>query len=756
MTRPVPALGLTFLLALAAGLAADPALSPTAQVHGLIRRLGSPDPIAGATLELLPVSGPAQALGQSGPGGRYALRLPAGYARLRASADGYAPRLRGLTLTAGADQALNLDLDQTVFEDAELVVTAHRERPPVLVNTLSRQEIKHIPGSAGDALRAIQNLPGVAVPSDFSGQLVVQGGGPNDNLYLLDNIPWPFPFHFGGVLSTVNSDLLAAVDLNAAGFGARWGDDLDAVLDARTSAGQRDRLHVSADLNLVTSQLMLQGPLGLGDLSFTLAGRRSYFDLLISRLGVADFTALPYFWDLGGSLDWTLGPDNRFHALVLSNDDRLGVIVPPEDAPDVTLQGQFSLHNAATTSGGSWTNTSINGLRSVLSPYYYTVGIDDSDGTGFNINIQTRNWGVKEELTYALGPDHELSFGGGAQWQDAQNLVYVFDKNFVSTTALTPTAASTTVSAQVGLRDAYVQDRWQVAGPLALTAGLRYDKLDQVADDELAPRLSLELKTPGDLTWKAAWGRYTQFPSALNLDPNFGNPDLSAQRAEHSVLSVERDLGLGRLIRLDGFYKQYSDLVANLPQGQGGAEVNGGYGQAKGLDFLLRQNVGTRFFGWVAWTWSKSERLNPGGDWSLYEYDQTHIINLVAYYSLTPAWGLGAKLHYNTGPLVQTLLGRYQAVDDQGHLEFDSKGDAIYKGVFSDSYDQRLGDYLRLDLRMDYAFRFAGWRLTTYLDVINALDRPNPEGLQYLNGYTSSKVVNNLPLLPYFGLQAEY
>jgi len=174
------------------------------------------------------------------------------------------------------------------------------------------------------------------------------------------------------------------------------------------------------------------------------------------------------------------------------------------------------------------------------------------------------------------------------------------------------------------------------------------------------------------------------------------------------------------------------------------------------VDVLLRQNLGSRFFGWIAYTWSKSERLNPGGDWSLYEYDQTHIGNLVGFYRITPKWGFGAKLHYNSGPLYQTFQYRYQATSVSGTPLVDSQGNPVYRGVFSDSFNQRLEDYLRLDLRTDYAFRFAGWSLNAYIEYLNVLGRNNPQGIQYDRDYSASHVVNNLPGFPYFGLQAEY
>ena len=151
-----------------------------------------------------------------------------------------------------------------------------------------------------------------------------RAAGPNDNLYLLDGIPWPFPFHFGGILSTVYSDLLSSVDLNTAGFGAQWGDIMGCVLDARTRPGAKDRFHGQADISMLTAQGLLEGPLGLGDASIAVYGRRSYIDLLLGKMFASQgLTALPYFWDMGGSIDFTAGRDNHFKGIALANDDLL-------------------------------------------------------------------------------------------------------------------------------------------------------------------------------------------------------------------------------------------------------------------------------------------------------------------------------------------------------------------------------------------------------------------------------------------------
>ena len=733
--------------ALRAAEAAPLSLSPSgmASVHGKVIELGSSDGLPEALIDVVgdtdnSVSGDDQGL--------FRIQVQAGEIQLRVRVAGHAPALKKIKLAPGQDLKLNVYATRVDFQSDEFVVTASKERPQVVTTTLSREEIKKIPGTGGDALRAIQNLPGVASVSDYSSQMVVQGGGPNDNLYLIDNIPWPFPFHFGGIISTVNSDLLQSVDLYSAGFGVRWGNIMGAILDGKTRPGKKDRLHVSADISLIMTQLMIEGPLGLGDASFTLAGRRSYFDFLLKRLSSAsNFTALPVFWDLGGSLDFSLGPDNQFRLLALANDDLLGLSIKPDAGIDPELVGEFHLDNNAVTSGLRWTNTSLRSLRSIFTPYYYKVGIETSIGTGANISNHQDVAGVKEELEWDAGSlagmSHEIGLGGSLQSVHASTLIYIY-RNFFAAPGAPQGPVSTTVTADLINRAAYVQDRIELGRALAFTAGLHYDKNDLVAGDISTPRLSLEYKPDPQTSLKAAWGLYDQFPGGMQTNRDFGNPGLSANLAEHTVLSAERQFGEGRSIRLDGYYKSYRDLVSSVPTSE--RYDNGGEGHARGLELFIRQAAGDRFFGWLSYAYSQSERMDGQTKvWSLYQYDQTHLATLVANYKITAPWSLGAKLHYNTGPLQQSYKGRYQ--DAQGH----------WYGVFSDTYDFRLDDYLRLDLRTDYTLRNQGWSVSVYAEVLNLLDRANPQDLNYPRDYsTAPETVNNLPRFPYFGISVEF
>jgi len=740
-TTFLTALAVVSLLSAPCLYASDPppAAQTNAAIHGKILELGSSEGLANAMVR--PVGTTRSAI--SDDRGGYRIAVEPGEVALRYTAPGHAPRVKNLQLKPGQVMELNVSLDRVDFAAAAVVVRSRKDKPQVLTTSLSRKEIKKIPGASGDAVKAVQNLPGIAVADDFSSQLSVQGGGPADNQYLLDNIPWPYPFHFGGALSTVNADLLSSVDLHSAGFGSRWGSGMGAVLEAKTRTPAKDRLRASFDISMINSQALFEGPLGIGDASLALSGRRSYLDLFFGKQFSGTFTAFPYFWDLAGSLEFSLGRQNRFRALALASDDVLGYSMKPEDAPDPSLAGEFRLENRAVTGGLSWVNTAWPGITSTLTPYAYQTLDAQRLGTGYDVHDQMTVYGIKEEVEWKagawLGVRHDVTLGGGVELRDYRTRVFAFRNN---ERGVPTDPTSTTVTARALNRNAFIQDRMQLHPALALTAGVHYTKDERVARDAVLPRVSLEWQCTPRTAWKAAWGRYAQFPAGLETNPEFGNPGLSPNLAEHSVISLENRLTREFSGRISAYYKNYHNLVVKDPATQ--EVANQGIGTAKGVEVLLRADVGERFFGWVSYAFSRSERQDPGGAWSRYQYDQPHILTLVANYSMTPAWSLGVKLHHNSGILVKSLQSRYQ------------DGSGIWRPVFSDTYDQRLDDYLRLDLRTDYSWRFEGWRLNVFAEILNVLNRPNPAGIQYSGDYSESHAIHNLPRIPYVGLEAQF
>jgi len=718
-----------------------------AVVHGTVFELGSHDTIDGSVVQ----ADGTTITTESDSKGRYSIKIPSGTCKLVFSADGFVQRERTITTIPGQDIRLDMHLEQADFTAGKIVVSAKKDTSQPVLTTITQKEIQSVPGTGGDTIRAIQYLPGVAAPSDFSGQIAVQGGGPDDNLFLIDNIPWPNPFHFDGMISTVNSNQLTSVNLNAAGFGVKWGDYMDSVLDANTRAGRNDRLAFDADINMILSQLFVEGPLGLGDATFTIAGRRSYIDLILGGyLNSMGFTPVPSFWDLGGTLDFTIGKDNIFKAIVLSSNDSIGSTVGSSGEQNPNFQGSYNEQDNGVTSGISWTNRSIQGLVSTLTPYYYWTGTLNTMGSGFDENLSSNNFGIKEEASYEagdiLGMKNTLGFGGELAAIDEDDELFMPKSFLLNPNYIPADYIGTTINAWIFERSLYAQDRLQINKQWAFTPGVRYDKRDDIAHDTLSPRLSLEWQPDDTIIWKAAWGYYSQFPTIDQTDKNIGNPGLSAETAEHFVLSLEKKISSELTARVDAYYKIYNNLVVN--DNAGYMPENNGFGIARGLDFFIQDHITDRFFGWIAYSLSNSQRIDTNSDgWSPYQYDQPNILNFVGGYDITPSWKISAKLRYNSGPLAQTLIGREQ--DQYGQ----------YYPVFSNSYNQRLGDYLRLDIRTEYAFRFEDWRLNVYVEVLNVLNRPNPSSLDYPPDFDPSvpaTTVDDLPRLAYFGIEAQF
>jgi hypothetical protein len=282
---------------------------------------------------------------------------------------------------------------------------------------------------------------------------------------------------------------------------------------------------------------------------------------------------------------------------------------------------------------------------------------------------------------------------------------------------------------------------------VAITAGGRWDRSNRVDNATLLPRGNAEWRTDPRTTVRAAWGRYGQFPTGQELNPDYGNPRLSANLADHAVLGVERHLTPALFGRVEVYDKEYRHLVV-FPDGERSLDrnyANEGTGYARGAEIFLKGTQGERFFGWLSYAWSTSmRREHPGDDRVRYEYDQPHIATAVASYAPTPRWRIGTKVRYNSGPLVTPLVGRYQ----------DSAGD--WSGIYGRPYSRRLADYIRCDARIERTYAHDRWKLIVYVEVLNVFGRANPAGLDYNSDYSEARQINNLPRIPYLGVEARF
>ncbi|MEK7765247.1 MAG: TonB-dependent receptor, partial [bacterium] len=359
--------------------------------------------------------------------------------------------------------------------------------------------------------------------------------------------------------------------------------------------------------NMVTSEGLLEGPVGLGDASWTFGARRSYFDLIFGRLFADTVTLFPRFWDLGGSVDAGLSAHDRVRVIGLATDDRLGLLIRPGRTSNTEFAGDIHYRNTYQTGGATWTNTRLPGLRFVTTPYAYNYLYDAGFGGFLGIKWETQVQGVKEDVAWeagTLGPTaHTLELGGAVELEHDTSYVFA---NVPAEGRRVGINFTSTVSGRGFNTGGYVQDRVTLGRNLTIAAGGRHDRSEFTKQGTWTPRASLEWRADPATTVRAAAGTYSQFPKGWQVNKDFGNPNLKPSFADHAVAGIERRLARGLFARVEAYTKRYRDQIAD------GDDMtrftNDMSGDARGVEVLLKENLGERFFGWISYARSRSRR----------------------------------------------------------------------------------------------------------------------------------------------------
>lgn len=685
--------------------------------------------------------------------GRFSLKtLPPGRIEVRIVSAGHAPFV--LQETIGADQSLEVDYRvlRESYARYEMVVYGRAESKEVARQRLSVTEVERLAGFGGDVIKSVQALPGVARPSVTDpGAVVVRGSGRFDTRYVLDGIDIPLLFHYGGVKSTYNSLALSSVDLYPSGFGPRYGGCVGGVIEVRGRPARTDEWRTVLDASLLDASFHVEGPLGRG-FGLLLTGRRSYAgELVRSALsGRDDFklTVAPYYADLVARVDRGSSPDDRFFLTAFAAKDRMELILPKEDegSPEVneaTNAVEMDLQFSRLILGHD--RTFGRNLKNELRASYgrndesgHIFGYFDwkADGPYYQLRDELA-WRARPALTANLGVDLALiplSYRVTALGWPASKRRYDFS--------------------DLGV---YASTEWRPTSALSFTPGVRYDYYDHLAEGAPSLRLTGRYSGLRDHTFSGAIGTYNQPPQPIgqSTDPVFGNPALPPTEATHLALGDEWRLDDRTSLKVE----TYLNRQRKIPAFTDSLQLNflpDAEGRMYGMEVMLRRDPGSRFFGWLAYSLSRSERRyarRPSTDqegagafgisasdtawdpdrWWPYEFDQTHHLEAVGSWVLGRNWSSGLRLQFTSGNPVTPILNR-----TSGQFEFDADtGD--YQIVSGEYLGDRMDPYVRLDLRFDRKFvrRSSIW--SVYLDIQNAnyFVYNSPEG--YIYNYDFSK-----------------
>jgi TonB family protein len=612
----------------------------------------------------------------------------------------------------------------------------------VTTRTLEPTEIVHSPGTNGDALRALQNLPGVGLAPLFIGQLLVRGSDGADTNTFIDGTVTPIIYHFGALSSVVPSELVERVDFYPGNYSVAYGRGMGGVVDVHLRDPRKDRFHLMTQIDGIDSRATAEGPVAAG-WTFLAAARRSWFNLYLSPIlsvGGAGIGISPVYMDGQAMLQRAVGAGGSFRLTLLGSDDAIDVA----DSNRGQSIGNIDFHTRFWRAQASYEQSLAAGTRLKLLAAFGR----DAVTTALGLNDST----VIEELLSARG---EVSCRM-TRWLTGDAGFDVIYAWYTLNLRLPPPAQAGVPSGGPGqlpinarstgtllLPAAYAQldlAPWRGA---RLFPGLRADYDGTTRRWDVAPRFAFR-QTLGhsfpQTTLKGGAGLFFQPPTILEADPTYGQVGLVSSRATQIDVGVERDVTRQIDATFDLFYKSLEDLVV---AGSG----NSGSGRAYGAEVMVRYNPDDHFFGWLAYTLSRSERRNaPGQPSYLFQYDQTNILAVLGSYRFPHGWQAGLRFRLVTGdPYTPLTTGAYNATV------------GFYQGVAAfPPFASRLATFTQLDARVDKQWTIAGLNVTTYFDIENVTNTTNPVAVSYNYDFTQSATVNGLPILPNFGVRVDW
>ena len=707
-------------------------------------------------------------------------------------ATGYETLMKALLL--GKDE-VKLYLEPVSVDGLGMEVVAERLPEKISKIALSADELAHAPGSQGDPLIAAQALPGIVAVDDSGGQVYMRGSDAADNITVVDRLPVGYLYHFGGLRSTINPQLISDLNIFLGGFPVSYGDSLGGVFDVRLREPDAHKRRYSFDISTIESSFVAEGPVSQNEQagkrkdSFYLAARRSYLDLLFSPAEFTkvtsndnnsdeetnQFITVPRYYDAqamyhhpthNGSLDYyyfAAGDE-------LSFENREGVKTDPQAAGELNTKQDFQ------TLGMSW-KANLDSrwhLDMPLALYYFNsmlqFGADDS-GDPFYADSEQLSLVWRPKLSWKYNQQDELSFG-----LDTSDVSVPLDLYISRPPLEQDLEFQITDQTKYRIKDTihansfapYVQVRQHWTDKLTTIAGIRHSQVGGsggISTSGVSPRLAVEYQATPDTLYTASWGRYLQLPLGFELLDGFGNPALTYTEAEHRILGVQHTLNTLWSVKAEVYHKPMKDLVIAVDSATPPDNYkNIGEGEAYGLDLFLKRERRNGRMGWLSYSYARSTRYNPltpeYGDRD-FSGDQPHTLTVVwsqpfrdgpfDWMTGWKRWTWGIKFQAHSGSAYTPVVGVTTTTNPDSSIR--------YVPEYGDKNSKRTPMYYRLDLRLERDILRDESKMKFYVDIINLTNHANVTNYDYGERYQrldNPKEITGLPFYPFIGFTMEF
>ncbi len=652
-----------------------------------------------------------------------------------------------------SDTSINIELMPAAknLDEVEITDKAINEQvasTQMSVTKMDNKTIKAIPALLGevDLIKALQLLPGVKFAAEGSSGISVRGGGPDQNLVLLDEANVYNAGHLMGFFSVFNNDAVQSVELYKGDLPAKYGGRLSSLVDIRMKEGNKKKFHGSGGIGIISSRLMLEGPIVKDKASFMVAGRRSYADLFLRLSSNNDIkNNILYFYDLNGKVNYRINQNNH-------------VYLSGYFGKDVFKNDFFGMNWGNATGTLRWNHIFDEKLFSnftfVVNRFSYNVSFQEDSPHAFVWQSSLSDYNIKGDFTWYANANNKVTFGFSSIFHDffPGTIEGLNDDSFISEFAL---------QSNYALESALYLSNEQKIGPrITVKYGLRLSIFNNIG-----PATSYQFDGAGQVTDSTVYARGDFYNTYLGLEPRLGivfrvneissvkvsysrnnqyiqqaqnsvagsplsiwipaSPNVKPQAADQVAAGYFRNFKEGLFeTSVEAYYKSiknavdFRDFAELLLNKYIEGEILDGKGWGYGIELMARKNYG-KLTGWISYAYSRAYKkvdgINHGNQYPS-SYDRPHDFSIVGNYDLNPRISFGLSWIYLTGQPVTFPVGRFE-----------------YGGVnvplYSDRNSYRMPDYHRLDISFtwrDKPEKKKRFRNEFNISVYNLYNRKNP------------------------------
>lgn len=726
------------------------------------------------------------------PYGFYSITLPEGDVSINYSYIGYATQKNNFILQK--DTMLNIPMKSN-NQLEEVVIISNKTETGLLATQMGSMDIplnhiKNTPSFLGEAdvLKSIQLLPGVQAGTEGTAGMYVRGGGPDENLYLLDGVPLYNVEHLFGFFSVFTPEAVKKVSLFKSSFPARFGGRLSSVVDVRTNDGDMKTYHGSFSIGLLSSKINFEGPIIKNKTAFNISARRSYVDILSRPFMPKDNKFYYYMYDVNAKINHRFNDKSRLFLSVYNGMDKFYWKLD-ENYSSSTTQADMGMKWGSTVTSLRWnyifnnklfSNTTVayNNFHFNLSSANYqkytsTGSLNETDyKSNYKSGIKDISYNI--DFDYSPTPRHNIKFGGGYLYHTFRPEVQTSRFKEYNETSTTDTIYNNTSNRNIYAHEAsiYIEDNFEISKRIRINAGLHLSlfNVDKSTYISLQPRLSMRYQMLKNFAMKASFTKMNQYihllsNSSLSLPTDLWVPVTDKvkpmQAYQYSVGGYYTGIK-GWELSVEGYYKdmhnvvEYKDGASFLGTSKGWEDkIEMGKGRSFGLEFMAQKTMG-KTTGWISYTLAKADRKFAEINNNIrfpYKYDRRHNINLTVNHKFNERIDVSASWVMATGG-VATVAEQVTTIIRPAYGDPKNGDIGITEENFIESRNNyRLPISHRLNVGVNFRKKTKHGERIWNVSLYNAYNAMNPSFVYKKKSdgeYPVFKKITILPCIPSF------